>query len=271
MTKTFALIGAGKIGFALSGLLTRSGWKVARVLDTSKEAEMVYKSTFSSFFTPDRFPECLYICIKDDHFSQCLDFLTQNPEWKSPHIIHTSGYHKAKYFLPVQEKYDVEIHSFHPMISVIDTDPVKGEKLLKKAWWALSGDNPPWMKELMESLGLHYRILEDDKKDYYHAAAVMTANLIIGVLRAAESTAQKAGISPEEYEKIYLPLVDSVVGHIHKSGLQHALGGPIVRKDFDLLAREIKALSKAGLKDESAIYELVSSYLIRIVHPDAST
>lgn len=271
MIKAFALIGAGKIGFALSSLLTREGWKVTRVFDTSKQAEELFKSTFSSTFAPDVSPECLFICIKDDHFSRCLEFLTQNPEWKAPHIIHTSGYHKAKVFLPVKDQYNVGIHSFHPMISVIDRDPEKGRTLLKKAWWALSGDNPPWMRELMSGLGLNHLVLEDDKKDFYHAAAVMTANLIIGVLRAAESTAQKAGISSEAYDKIYLPLVDSVLGHIHKSGLHHALGGPIVRKDFDLMAHEIEALKKAGLEDESAIYELISSYLVRKVHPDISS
>jgi len=92
----------------------------------------------------------------------------------------------------------------------------------------------------------------------------MTANLILGVLRAAEKTASQAGLSPQEYEKIFLPLVDSVIEHVHEEGLRYALGGPIIRRDYELLNREKEILLKAGLSMEHEIYSLLSNYLIQL-------
>ncbi|MDD5581974.1 MAG: DUF2520 domain-containing protein [Candidatus Marinimicrobia bacterium] len=266
MNKTFSLIGTGKIGWALSGLLTDRGWKIVTVHDASEQKVKHYQNHFAPFFLDkNQFlsPTCLFICIKDDNFQELLTEISSNPIWKASHIIHTSGFHNARILKPLQKSFYAEIHSFHPMISVIDTDPEKGKVLLQKAWWALSGDNPEWMKAWADALLLKNFFLPDEKKDFYHAAAVMTANLIIGVLRGAETIASKADISPESYQKIFLPLVDSVVEHIHTVGLQSALGGPIVRKDYALLEREKEALKQAGLVDEYAMYDLLSNYLIQ--------
>lgn len=269
MNKTFSLTGAGRIGWALSGLLTDLGWKITRIYDTSDERIAQFRDYFSQYITEKHEyspAECLFICIKDDNFDDVISFLVQNPEWMVPHIIHTSGFHKAGILSPVQDTFQSQIHSFHPMISVIDTNPEEGKLLLKKAWWALSGDNPEWMKAFASQAGLQSFVLPDDKKNFYHTAAVMTANLIIGVLRGAEATASVAGITPEDYKKIFMPLVDSVVDHIHQVGLQNALGGPIVRQDYGLLNREKEALKEAGLSDEYEIYDLLTRYLIKKIH-----
>lgn len=266
MNKRFSLIGTGRIGWALSRLLTDLGWTIDRVDDISEYQLKAYQKHFSSCFTPKHAPSqtaCLLICIRDDSFHELIRDLQKKPEWNTLHIIHTSGFHKAEILSPLRTAFQSEIHSFHPMISVIETNPDQGKKLLKKAWWALSGDNPSWMQNMASAWGLQSFLLPDDKKDFYHASAVMTANLIIGILRGAEATASLAGISTEDYEKIFLPLVDSVIDHIHQSGLHKALGGPIVRKDYNLLEREKTALKEAGLTDEYAMYDLLSRYLIQ--------
>jgi len=266
MNKSFSLIGTGRIGWALSGLLTDLGWKIDRVDDVSDDQLKAYQKHFAPYFTLKRDisqSACLFICIRDDSFHDLIRTLQGKPEWKTSHIIHTSGFHKAEILSPLRTGFQSEVHSFHPMISVIDTNPEEGKLLLKKAWWALSGDDPEWMKAFASQAGLKSFVLPDDKKDFYHAAAVMTANLIIGVLRGAETIVSVAGISPEDYKKIFMPLVDSVVDHIHQVGLQNALGGPIVRQDYGLLNREKEALKEEGLSDEYEIYDLLTRYLIK--------
>jgi len=264
MNKTFSVLGTGKIGTALTALLLEKGWNLYNAYDLSEDQLNAFSSKFSFDREEFRQSDCLFVCIKDDNFSDCLNMLMNKAFPFPKHLIHTSGFHKARYFHPLKDKYSVEIHSFHPMISVINTDPEEGASLLRKAWWALSGDNPNWMKACMSELELSHLILEDEKKDFYHAAAVMTANLILGVLRAAEKTAFQAGINAEDYEKIYLPLVDSVIEHVHHNGLLHALGGPIIRRDYELLNHEKDILLKAGLFAEHDIYSLLCDYLIQL-------
>jgi predicted short-subunit dehydrogenase-like oxidoreductase (DUF2520 family) len=264
MNKTFSILGTGKIGTALTALLLEKGWDLCYAYDQSEKHLNDFLNKFSPEKNRNKPSDCLFICIKDDNFSVCFNDLMKGVYPISNHLIHTSGFHKAAFFQAVKDKYSIGIHSFHPMISVINTDPSEGSALLKKAWWALSGDDAGWMDAFMSELELSHFILDDEKKDFYHAAAVMTANLIIGVLRAAEKTASVAGIHPDEYEKIYLPLVDSVIEHVHQEGLHHALGGPIVRRDFKLLNREKEILKIAGLSSEHDIYSLLSDYLIHL-------
>ena len=166
MNKTFSILGAGKIGTALTALLIERGWQLCDVYDQSENQLNDFLAKFSLNRNNTRPSDCMFVCIKDDSFPACLNDLINGVFPLPKHLIHTSGFHKAAYFQSLKDKYALEIHSFHPMISVINTDPAKGSALLKNAWWALSGDNPEWMKAFMSGLNLSHLILDDQKKDF---------------------------------------------------------------------------------------------------------
>ncbi|HAE87805.1 TPA: hypothetical protein DCG86_07255, partial [Candidatus Marinimicrobia bacterium] len=115
MNKRFSLIGTGRIGWALSRLLTDLGWTIDRVDDISEYQLKAYQKHFSSCFTPKHAPSqtaCLLICIRDDSFHELIRDLQKKPEWNTPHIIHTSGFHKAEILSPLRTAFQSEIHSF---------------------------------------------------------------------------------------------------------------------------------------------------------------
>ena len=94
----------------------------------------------------------------------------------------------------------------------------------------------------------------------YHAAAVMSAGLIVALADAASAAFEHAGLHREAALRALLPLMHSALYGVEHFGLDKGLTGPIVRGDVAIVQAHLDALPA----DLGSIYRLLSRRALKL-------
>src|SRR5205807_8944264 len=85
--------------------------------------------------------------------------------------------------------------AIHPLVSLPDAGV--GAARLRGAWFALAGD--PAAAAVVEALGGRWRVVADEDRAAYHAAACIASNHLVALLGQVERVAAVAGMPLEAY------------------------------------------------------------------------
>lgn len=206
-----AVVGAGRVGFAVTRGLSRAGVAVAGPFGrgaTGAGADLVL------------------LAVPDREIAAAAGLIPGGVL-----VGHCSASTPLDVLVP-HERF-----LLHPLVSVSSPDtPLRG------AYAAVAGSTPRAFaaaEGLATALGLHpIRVAEDDRA-LYHASASLAANALVALLWDAERMAASAGLPREAL----VPLAAGALDAWRTRGAEAALTGPVARGDEATVSRQRDAVA----------------------------
>ncbi|MGV1009790.1 MAG: DUF2520 domain-containing protein [Dermatophilaceae bacterium] len=221
-----AVVGAGRLGTALTGALRSAGVAVSGPLRRGQ--------------SPPHGASVVLLCVPDGAIADAAR--AQAP---GPLVGHCSG---ATTLAPLAGH---RAFSLHPLMTV----PAQGSADFAGASAAVAGDPVAW--RLAEALGMTPIEVADQDRAAYHAAACMASNFLVTIEAAAERVAGTAGVSRSDL----VPLVRATVDNWARLGAE-ALTGPIARGDRQTVTRHREALA-ARTPELLGLYDVLAGVTAR--------
>ena len=147
--------------------------------------------------------------------------------------------------------------SFHPLVAFADHEQALAD--LAGSTVAIDGDESllALLADLAESIGAKPVTLPEGGKTAYHAAAMMAAGGVVGLLDAIATVAQGAGLDEQTALAVYVPLARQALTNAERLGIDAALTGPLLRGDTGTLRGHLATL-KDRAPDALPLYVTVA-------------
>jgi predicted short-subunit dehydrogenase-like oxidoreductase (DUF2520 family) len=239
-----ALIGAGRVGTAVSELLRRGGHSIVGV--SSRQAESAERGAAflkSAVFDHRReMPpvDVLLLGVPDGAISSVASEVAPFMH-EGIVVIHFAG---ALGLAPLAEARTAGagVAALHPVQSLPDVDSAI-ERLPGSAWGVTAPDDlQSWARDLVtDELRGFAVMVSESERPLWHAAAVTTSNGIVALFATAES--MLASLAIERPQRVLGPLAAGSVANAQRTGGDEALTGPVVRGEDATIAGHLEALA----------------------------
>ena len=241
-----AFIGAGRVGDALAVAFARAGWRVTAVASRDEGRRARFAALVPgarAFAEPQAVlddADLVFLTVPDDAIAGVAASLHL---YSGQGLVHTSGALPAS-VLSVAMAAGTSAGGFHPLVAFADHDQALVD--LAGSTVAVEGDESllPLLAELAESIGARPVTLPEGGKTAYHAAAMMAAGGLVGLLDAIASVAQAAGLDERMAIAVYAPLARQALANAERMGIDGALTGPLLRGDIGTLRGHLEALAQ---------------------------
>jgi predicted short-subunit dehydrogenase-like oxidoreductase (DUF2520 family) len=272
MTKSLAIVGAGRVGRALGRRLKETGWQIT-VVAAQTGASAKRGSRFIGGGRPvagiPRTLACastILLAVPDAALANVAAQLARNAgeELRGRIVLHTSGALDASVLEPLRAV-GAFVGSMHPLQSFngISVPPLEGRV------FATEGDELAvrTARRIARSLGGVPVGIAARNKPLYHAAGVFAAGLSLAMEEAGVRLLISAGLKRREAQLALLALTRQVLENYEKLGAQKAWTGPLARGDYGVVALHQEALH--GLSPEHlGAYRAVSRLSARVLSKD---
>jgi predicted short-subunit dehydrogenase-like oxidoreductase (DUF2520 family) len=211
---SIAIVGAGRLGTALSAALGAAGFNVRGPLGRGADG---------------RDATAALLCVPDGEIAAAAAAITPGPL-----VGHCSGATGLDVLAPH------EGFSLHPLMTVPAGAP---PRVFEGASCAVDGTTARALavaETLAEALGMRPTRVADADRTAYHAAAAMASNFVITLEAAAERLAATAGVD----RALLAPLARAAVNDWAERGAAVALTGPIARGDETTVTRQRAAVAE---------------------------
>jgi predicted short-subunit dehydrogenase-like oxidoreductase (DUF2520 family) len=243
-----AFIGAGRVGTALAVAFSRAGWAVTAVASRDEQRRAGFTSLVSGargFSEPQAVlddAELIFVTVPDDALAAVA---SQLQLYSGQAIVHTSGALPSSVLSPSQAA-GTSIGSFHPLVAFADLE--RALAALPGATVAVEGDETllPLLAELAESVGARAVRLPPTGKPAYHAAAMLAAGGLVGLLDAIVEVGRAAGLDQPAALAVYVPLARQALANAERLGVDAALTGPFLRGDAGTVAGHLAVLRESA-------------------------
>jgi len=237
-------IGAGTVGTALAVRLSERGYPVIAVSSRShSSAEKLATRIKNCRAVKDgqevaSLAELIFITTPDDAIAPVVSAVNWR---KGQSVVHCNGAASTD-ILERARSAGAQVGGFHPLQSFASLK--EALENLPGSVFAIEAEKPLYsaLSEMAADLkGRSIRLTGADKV-LYHAAAVITSNYTVALLKMATDLWQTFGIPPAEAASALLPLLQGTVNNIARIGLPNCLTGPIARGDTGTIRRHLAAL-----------------------------
>ena len=237
-------IGAGRVGTALAVAFSRAEWDVTGVASRDEERRNQFRSLVPSaraFEDASNLldeADLIFLTVPDDAIASVASALHL---YSGQALVHTSGALPASVLAPAMAA-GTSKASFHPLVAFADL--ARALEALRGATVALDGDESllPVLADMAESVGARPVRLPEGGKPAYHAAAMMAAGGLVGLLDGIAQVARLAGLDEQTALAVYLPLARQALANSERFGGDAALTGPFVRGDVGTVRGHLDVL-----------------------------
>jgi predicted short-subunit dehydrogenase-like oxidoreductase (DUF2520 family) len=251
-----ALIGAGRVGTAVTEVLRRRGHEVtgvsSRLAESAERAAARLHSTTFDHRSGLPAADVILLGVPDDAVESVVAEIAPWLE-AGTIVIHFAG---ALGLSPLKKASDsgAGIAALHPVQTFPDIE--RGIERLPGSAWGVTA--PPATARWAEALvaadleGLPV-LVPDEARSIWHAAAVSTSNGIAALLAVGEAMLAAIGIA--DPQRVLGPLAAGTVANAGERGGAESLTGPVVRGEKESIGRHLKALTDASphLVDDYAL------------------
>ena len=209
-----AIVGAGRLGSALTAALRAAGRRVDGPLGRGATGDGA---------------GCVLLCVPDGEIAAAAAAVRPGPL-----VGHCSGATGLEVFD------GREALSLHPLMTVPAGAPAS---VFAGAGCAVDGSSPRALataEALAAALGMRFTRVAGEDRAAYHAAASIASNFLVTLEGAAERLAATAGVE----RALLAPLVRAAVENWADRGAEDALTGPIARGDEATVARQRAAVAE---------------------------
>jgi len=251
-----ALIGAGRVGTAVTEVLRRRGHEVtgvsSRLSESAERAAARLHSTTFDHRSGLPAADMVLLGVPDHAIEPVVAEIAPWLEAGTV-VIHFAG---ALGLGPLKKVSGAGagIAALHPVQTFPDIE--RGIDRLPGSAWGVTA--PPEIARWAEALvaadleGLPV-VVPEEARSVWHAAAVSTSNGIAALLAVGE--AMLAAIDIAEPQRVLGPLAAGTVANAGERGAAESLTGPVVRGERESIDRHLKALADASphLVDDYAL------------------
>jgi predicted short-subunit dehydrogenase-like oxidoreductase (DUF2520 family) len=242
------IVGAGPVGLALGVALARAGWPVGAVASRDPRRRARFREhvpnvrAFAEATALVDDVELVILTVPDDAIGPLAATLRL---YAGQAIVHTSGLLGADVLAPALSA-GTQGGAFHPLVAFADLE--RALAALHGATIAIEGDDDlaAHLAEMAEAIGGTPVRLAPGAKAAYHAAAVLAAGGVDGLLDTIREVAVALGLDEAGAMGIYLPLVEQTIANARGLGIDAALTGPAVRGDAGTVAAHTAALEASA-------------------------
>lgn len=230
----------------LAVAFARAGWRVTAVASRDEGRRARIRGLVPgarAFAEPQAVlddADLVFLTVPDDAIGEVAASLHL---YSGQALVHTSGALSASILAPAMAA-GTSAGSFHPLVAFADHDQALAD--LAGSTVAVEGDDSlmPLLGELAESIGARPVTLPEGGKTAYHAAAMMAAGGLVGLLDAIASVAQAAGLDERTAVAVYAPLARQALANAERMGIDSALTGPLLRGDVGTLRGHLAMLTQ---------------------------
>lgn len=249
MDMRVGFVGAGAVGTALAVTLAQRGYLVvataSRTMASAERlADAVNATTPAACLAlPDPQQvadrcDMVFITTPDDVIEEVAGRIRWRP---GQFMVHCSGALSSDDLRSVTAK-GAQVGGFHPLQSFAGV--AEALQNIPGSMFGLEADEPllTSLEEMARRLDGRWVHLRAEDKVLYHAAAVMTSNYTVALMKMATDLWLLFGTSRSEAVEALLPLLRGTVGNITRIGLPACLTGPIARGDYGTVEKHLRAL-----------------------------
>lgn len=257
-------IGAGKVGVSLGKFFREGGLAVTGYYNRHREAALeAAKFTGSACFDSTEAlaeaSDAIFLTVPDNQIRAVYESL-RRLDLRGKKICHCSGALSADAAFPDVEALGATGYSIHPLFPV--SDKWASYKELGSAFFCIEGTGPlDFWKKTLESLGPRVQEISGDAKVKYHAACVLSSNLVCALVDTGLNLLQDCGFTEAGAREALAPLALSNMKHLLEDGPVQALTGPVERGDSETVRKHLSVL---GDGPEAALYRSASEVLVSI-------
>lgn len=248
------MVGSGNVATNLSFALQKVGHEVIQVYSHNlSHAKDLAQGLGIDAYTDDlntlSEAELVILCVKDDALETVATRVAERyqTEETPPIVVHTAGsmgidlipMTRRGVIYPMQtfsKSYRVDF--LHIPLFVEASDPTTASIL----------------KNLAHSLSEQVYELSSADRQYLHLAAVFCCNFANHCMDMGATVLEKHGIP----FRVMLPLIDETTRKLHTLLPREAQTGPAVRRDDNVMSRQIDILRREGEEHLATIYQLLS-------------
>ena len=239
------LVGAGRVGTAVSHLLARSGCEIVGVASrTGASADEAGRFLGAPVTSLEDLPEADVVVIGavDGAIAPLADIVAASPSAPA-RVVHLSGASGIAPLKPIVEAGGIA-WALHPVQACPDVLTAV-ERLPGSAWGVtVSGDLAHALQFVRDGLGGEPVQVPEEARPTWHAASVMTSNGISALLAFGEEILGSLGI--ESPDAILGPLAAGTVANARQGGGgTETLTGPIVRGESATVRKHLEALGSS--------------------------
>ncbi len=254
LSRSVYVVGAGRVGMALAGLLARrpeAGYSLIGLWSLTQQEAALATKEVGTPCAHGPFPEeisraeIVIISVTDPAVPQvAAALLGAGLLTHCRVVLHCGGFRPAAEALECIASH-VAVGTLHPLLSVAGSE--QAARLIPGCYIGTEGDAPAVeaARGMCRALGARsFDLPGGEGMGLYHAAAVMASNHAVALWNASRDLMVEAGLSPEPALEMLLPLVRSTLENLESVGLPEALTGPVARGDVATVARQIALLEK---------------------------
>jgi predicted short-subunit dehydrogenase-like oxidoreductase (DUF2520 family) len=248
--RTFAIVGAGRLGSAIASALHTSGAVVSELVvrnrpSSIKAAKPLSRTVCAKVLTDASkcTAQVVWVCVADSEIAKVARQMAKAGEWPGRAVLHSSGALSSDELDPLRRR-GAHVASVHPMMSF-----VHGVRpALQGVTFAMEGDEQALRVARQVVRKWKARAIEIRKQDkaLYHAWGAFLSPLIVAELATSEKVAAAVGISPVEARKVMAPILRQTIDNYLEHGPEAAFSGPIVRGDAETVRRHLQALKNVS-------------------------
>ena len=185
--------------------------------------------------------DLVFITTPDDVINQMASMV----EWRRGQgVVHCCGAESLEVLQPAADM-GADTGSFHPFQTFACLEsPDEAVERLEGTSFAIEGGG--WLLGTLErmasDLGGRVIHLRPEDRAIYHASGLMAAGYLVALIKAAAGIWQAMGVPREEAVAIVLPLAESTITNLSRSGIDASVTGPLVRGDTTTMRRHLEAL-----------------------------
>ncbi len=256
-------VGFGKAGKHMAHLFYSMGFDVEIALRNFDESIVnLYEGySFIKFCDISTYYDVVLIATSDSSIRAVSDRLSKMV--RADYVIHLSGalsINELSSFLAVDS--DVIIMSLHPNIAF--SSELIDEFWYKSVYFGLTASSDRAHDFVSKNIITNSEkivLIADEDKPSYHAAAVLSSNLIMPILQSAINIYESIGVEESSARKLTCSLASSAVLNLSSASLKEVITGPISRKDYDTVERHLLNLNG----DEKVVYKTTSNWLKKLI------
>ncbi len=244
--RTFAIVGAGKLGSALAVALGHAGFSVKEVVAHSRGKSLRRVQRLArtigarALVSPGYVAaDIIWFCVPDAEIARVADQYRNILDWKGKLALHSSGALSSDELNLLRSR-GASVASVHPLMTfVTGTAPS-----LRGVPFAIEGDRTSFgtVRRIVQALGGTSHPIAKADKTAYHAWGTLVSPLLTSLLVTSERVAALAGVSPIEARHRMAPIVRQTVENYSATGGAAGFSGPIIRGDAEIVKQHLGVL-----------------------------
>lgn len=262
-----SIIGAGRVGQTLGRLAHKAGYDmgdvVCRTLSSARRAVKFLGAGKAQSFARLALSEAdmLFITTPDDHIAAAVEGIRQS-SLQHAIALHTSGALSSDVLQPLKAN-DFAVGSCHPLQSF--ASPAQALPLIPQTYFCIEGDRRAVLvaQSFVKAIGAQHFTIGKEKKNLYHAAAVLASGGVTTLISAALELLLHCGLSEKEARRVLLPLVTGTLQNLATVGAAKALTGPVSRGDAGTVQKNQQAIAEVD-QTVAELYRLLALHSLKL-------